>query len=137
MCKAGRASDFDLLLGAGLEFLVLHQQPAVLDLDRQAVQRPGSRTSDDLPILVEFAAVAGTLEFLVPAVPPEAAAKMRADGGKACDLVRRTAQGPDALDGRRLHVTVADGHDQVALSQRVDGQIAHRPGVQPPALAPL
>src|SRR5712691_3511316 len=115
MCKAGRTSDLNLLLGAGLEFLVLHQQAAVLDLDRQAVQRPGSRASDDFPILVEFAAVAGTLEFLLSAVPPEAAAKMRADGGIDRDLVRRPAQRPDALDGRRLHVAVGDPHDQVAL----------------------
>src|SRR5207244_5606142 len=121
MRKAGRASDLNLLPGAGLEFLVLHQQAAVLDLDRQAIQRPGSRASDDPPVRIELAAVAGTLEFLLPAVPPEAAAKMRADGGIDRDLVRRPAERPDALDGRRLHVTVADRHDQVALGRLVDG----------------
>src|SRR2546425_12845797 len=105
MRRGGRAwLDFNLLPGAGLKFLVLHQQMSVFDLDRQAVQRPGRRPPNDLPVRIELAAVAGTLESPRAPVPPEAAAEMRANGGVDRDLVRRPAQRPGGLSSPHFHL---------------------------------
>src|SRR2546422_11699141 len=106
MRRGGRAwLDFNLLPGAGLKFLVLHQQMSVFDLDRQAVQRPGRRPPDDLSVRIELAAVAGTLGSPRAPVPPEAAAGMRRNGGGDREPVRRPAQRPDPLHRPRVAVT--------------------------------
>src|SRR3989442_12685634 len=98
MRRGGRAwLDFNLLPGAGLKFLVLHQQMSVFDLDRQAVQRPGRRPPDDLSVRIELAAAAGTPESPRPPFPPEAAAEMRGNGGLDRGLVRHPSPPPDAL----------------------------------------
>src|SRR2546425_2060931 len=111
MRRGGRAwLDFNLLPGAGLKFLVLHQQMSVFDLVRQAVQRPGPRPPDDLSVRIELAAGAGTLESPRAPVPPEPPPEMRANGGEDRDLVRRPAQRPNALPGRPFHVPVGDRH---------------------------
>src|SRR3989442_14672339 len=103
MRRGGRAwLDFNLLPGAGLKFLVLHQQMSVFDLDRQAVPRPGRRPPDDLSVRIELASVAGGLESPRAPCPPEAAAEMTANGGGDRGPGCRPAQRPGAPHRRRL-----------------------------------
>src|SRR3989338_3249917 len=95
-----------LRLHARLELLVLDHQASILNLDRQAVQWPGGRPSDDLPLGVEHAPVAGALELLLVAIPPEAAAEVRADRRVHRHVVCLPTQRPRQADpdqARRRH----------------------------------